>query len=148
MLALAFRLGNSRYALRTRDVVEVLPRRPLRELPAAPAGIVGLLPYRGTLTPVVDLCRVLLDRDCAPRRSTRIVIVELPDGDHTRLVGLLAEQVLDFIDVTATLPGLRLPATPWLTEHLGDAPESPQLLEPSELLPEALQQLFEREAEA
>ncbi|MEO6066216.1 MAG: chemotaxis protein CheW [Lysobacterales bacterium] len=148
MLALAFRLGTTRYALRARDVVEVLPRRLLRDLPAAPAGIVGLLAYRGTLTPVVDLCRILLDRNCAPRRSTRIVIVVLPDGDQTRWVGLLAEQVLDFIDVNATLPGLRLPATPWLGEHVGDAPESPQLLDPGALLPEALQQLFVREAVA
>lgn len=145
MLALAFRLGDTRYALRTLDVVEVLPRRPLRDLPAAPAGIVGLLPYRGTLTPVVDLCRVLLGRDCAPRRSTRIVVVELPDGDQTRLIGLLAEQVLDFIEVSATLPGLRLPATPWLAEHVENSLGSPQLLEPAALLPEALQRLFVRE---
>lgn len=148
MLALAFRLGEARYALRTRDVVEVLPRRILRELPSAPPGVVGLLPYRGTLTPVVDLCQLLLGRDCAPRRSTRIIVVTLPAGDSVRLAGLLAEQVLDFIDIGATLPGLRLPATPWLADHVADESGAPQLLEPAALLPEALERLFVREASA
>jgi hypothetical protein len=91
---------------------------------------------------------VLLDRDCAPRRSTRIIVVSIGGQHGDRLVGLLAEQVLDFIDVVATVPGLRLPATPWLADHVADVADSPQLLDPAALLPDDLERLFVHEAAA
>ncbi len=148
MLALAFRAGELRLALPTAAVVEVLPRRALRPLALAPASVIGLLPFRGTLTPVVDLCRLLLGRDCRPLRSSRIVVVALSGNTRPRLLGLLAEDVLDLVPVAATIPGLRLPNAPWLSEHLADQPNLPQLLDPAALLPEELEALFVAEAEA
>jgi chemotaxis-related protein WspB len=148
MLALAFRAGELRLALPISAVVEVSTRRALRPLALAPAGVIGLLPFRGTLTPVVDFCRLLLGRDCAPLRSSRIVVITLPTKTGTRLLGLLAEDVLDLLPVAATIAGLRLPNAPWLGEHLADQPELPQLLDPAELLPEDLEALFVDEAEA
>jgi chemotaxis-related protein WspB len=146
MLALAFRAGDLRLALPTTAVVEVSTRRALRPLALAPASVVGLLPFRGTLTPVVDLCRLLLGRDCAPLRSSRIIIIALPGKAGPRLIGLLAEDVLDMLPVTATIPGLRLPNAPWLGEHLADRPDLPQLLDPAGLLPEELEALFVAQA--
>jgi chemotaxis-related protein WspB len=147
MLALAFRAGELRLALPTTAVLKVLPRRALRPLALAPDGVIGLLPFRGTLTPVVDLCRLLLGRECAPLRSSRIVVVTLPATSGSRLVGLLAEDVLDLIPAAATVPGLRLPDVPWLGEHLADQPDLPQLLDPAALLPERLEALFVAQAE-
>jgi chemotaxis-related protein WspB len=146
MLALAFRAGA--LALPTTAVVEVSTRRALRPLALAPAGVVGLLPFRGTLTPVVDLCRLLLGRDCAPLRSSRIIVITLPGKSGSRLLGLLAEDVLDMVPVTATIPGMRLPNAPWLGEHLADQPDLPQLLDPAALLPDELEALFVAEVEA
>lgn len=148
MLALAFRAGDLRLALPTAAVVKVLPRRALRPLALAPDGVIGLLPFHGTLTPVVDLCRLLLGRDCAPVRSSRIVIVTLPMQSGQRLLGLLAEDVLDLLPVTATVPGLRLPDVPWLSEYVADQPDLPQLLDPAALLPDRLEALFVAEAES
>ncbi len=148
MLALAFRAGNLRLALPTTAVVEVSPRRALRPLALAPECVIGLLAFRGTLTPVVDLCRLLLGRDCAPLRSSRIIIVTLPGKSGSRLLGLLAEDVLDLLPVAATIPGLRLPNAPWLSEHLADQPDLPQLLDPAALLPQELEALFVAQAEA
>jgi chemotaxis-related protein WspB len=148
MLALAFRAGDLRLALPTASVIEVLPRRMLRPLALAPDSVIGLLPYRGTLTPVVDLCRLLLGRDCAALRSSRIVVVALSGKLGSRLVGLLAEDVLDFLPVTATIPGVRLPNAPWLAEHIADQPDLPQLLDPAALLPEELEALFVAEADS
>jgi chemotaxis-related protein WspB len=148
MLALAFRAGDLRLALLTTAVVEVSTRRALRPLALAPASVIGLLPFRGTLTPVVDLCRLLLGRDCAPLRSSRIIVIALPGKAGPRLLGLLAEDVLDMLPVAATIPGLRLPNAPWLREHMADQPDLPQLLDPAALLPEELEALFVAEAEA
>jgi len=148
MLALAFRAGELRLALPTAAVVEVLPRRELRALALAPEGVIGLLPFRGTLTPVIDLCRLLLGRECAPLRSSRIVVITLTGKLGPRLLGLLAEDVLDLLPITATIPGLRLPSAPWLSEYLADQPDLPQLLDPAALLPDELEALFVAEAES
>jgi chemotaxis-related protein WspB len=148
MLALAFRAGELRLALPTAAVVAVLPRRALRPLALAPESVIGLLPYRGTLTPVVDVCRLLLGRDCLPLRSSRIVVITLAGKAGQRLLGLLAEDVLELLPVTATIPGLRLPNAPWLNEHLADQRDLPQLLDPAALLPEELEALFVAEAES
>ena len=147
MLALAFRAGDLRLALPTSVVIKVLPRRALRALALAPDGVIGLLPFRGTLTPVVDLCRLLLGRDCAPLRSSRIIVVTLAGNVGSRLLGLLAEDVLDLLPVTATVPGLRLPNVPWLSEYVADQPDLPQLLDPAALLPERLEALFVAQAQ-
>jgi len=146
MIALAFRAGPLRYALAAAGVVQVLPRRRLRPLPLAPDGVIGLLAFRGHLLPVVDLCVLLLQRPTQPLRSSRIIVCECERGG--RQIGLLAEEVLDLIDIEDTVPGLALPAHPWLGDHLGTAPEAPQLIEPSQLLPAALAALFSREAPA
>lgn len=146
MIALAFRAGPLRYALAAAGVVQVLPRRRLRPLPLAPEGVIGLLAFRGHLLPVVDLCVLLLQRPTQPLRSSRIIVCECERGG--RQIGLLAEEVLDLIDIEDTVPGLALPAHPWLGDHLGTTPESAQLIEPSQLLPSALAALFNREAPA
>lgn len=148
MLALAFHVGDLRLALPAAAIVEVLPRRELRPLALAPVGVVGLLPFRGTLTPVVDLCVLMLGRDCAPLRSSRLIVVTLPQANGQRLVALLAENVLDLIEAKHTVPGLRLPDAPWLGDHLAEQDGLPQLLDPAQLLPEALAALFSEEAPA
>ena len=146
MLALAFDVGELRLALAATYVVEVLHRRELLPLALAPRGIAGLLPFRGSLTPVVDLCQLLLQRDCAPLRSSRLIVVSLPHGEQSRLLGLLAENVVDLVDGKRTVAGLRLPNVPWLGEHLADQPALPQLVDPLQLLPEELAALFVAEA--
>ena len=146
MIALAFRAGPLRYALAAAGVVQVLPRRRLRPLPLAPEGVTGLLAFRGQLLPVVDLCVLLLQRPSRPLRSSRIIVCECERGG--RQIGLLAEEVLDLVDIQDTVPGLALPEHPWLGDHLGTTPEAPQLIEPAQLLPGALAALFTREAPA
>jgi chemotaxis-related protein WspB len=152
MLALGFHVGELRLALPVHFVVEVLARRALRPLALAPAGVVGLLPFRGTLTPVVDLCQLMLGRPCRALRSSRLIIVAL-DADAgvepeaaPRLLGLLAENVLDLMPTGDTLAGLRLPEAPWLGDHLSDQHDMPQLIDPAQLLPAELAALFTRQA--
>lgn len=148
MLALAFQVGDLRLALPVAAVVEVLPRRALRPVALAPAGVAGLLPFRGTLTPVVDLCRLMIGRDCRPLRSSRLIVVALPHGTRQRLVGLLAEDVLDLVPTGDTVAGLRLPDAPWLGDHLAAQAGLPQLVDPTQLLPGELAALFEEHAPA
>jgi chemotaxis-related protein WspB len=145
MLALTFHLGDMALAVPAPAVVEVLSRRELRPVALAPDGVVGLLPFRGHLAPVVDLCRLVLGRECRPLLSSRLVVLSVDDGGRRRLFAILAEGVLDLVPQTDTVPGLRLPDAPWLGGHLPDAPGLPQLIQPEHLLPAELAALFDSE---
>jgi len=142
MLALVFRAGSAELAVAARHIIEVLPRMPLREPSLAPPAVVGLLPFRGTLTPVVDLCQLICGRPAAPQLGTRIIVVQIGEGAQRRLVGLMAEDVSELVDSGHTARGLHLPEHAWLGDHLSLESGLPQLVEPSELMPQALLALF------
>lgn len=102
--------GAERYALPSACVVEVVPAVALRPVPATPSSVAGLLSFRGSIVPVVDLPR-RLGRPPAPDvLSTRIAVCRRQGG---ALVGVLAADVtrVGFIDPDA--PG----------SHPGPAPD-------------------------
>ena len=75
MLILTFTAGGNRYAVEAARVIELVPRVELRCMPHAPAFLAGLLDYRGTVVPVVDLGLLLGSSPCQDRLSTRIILV-------------------------------------------------------------------------
>lgn len=93
-LFLLFAVGEGRYALDVREIVEVLPLRRLKPLPRAPAWVAGLLAHRGELLPVLDLCQLMSDRPARRLTSTRLVLVHYrPDGAASeRPLGLILER--------------------------------------------------------
>ena len=95
-LALLLSAGKQRYAVPCRRVKEVIPGVDLEPEPRAPPWLAGLFNYRGTITPVIDLCQLGSDVRSANRLSTRIVVFEHRAVDGTtRLLGLLAERVTE-----------------------------------------------------
>ena len=93
MLVLLFELGEERCAIDSSVVIEVRPLAGLRPWPGAPAGIAGVLNFRGTPIPVIDLAERAIGRPAERRLSTRLVVVTAPAaGESTRLVGLIAER--------------------------------------------------------
>src|SRR5476651_999552 len=93
MLFLIFELGKDRYALDVRQIAEVLPLLGVKQIPKAPQAMNGLINYRGTAVPLVDLSQMTLGKASARRLSTRIVLVHYPDQTgRTRLLGLIAER--------------------------------------------------------
>jgi chemotaxis-related protein WspB len=96
MLFLLFELPPDRYAIDVAQVAEVLPMLRIKPVPQAPAGVAGLISYRGTPIPIVDLSAVMLGRPAACCLSTRLIIVHYPDGlNGTRPLGLIGEHVVD-----------------------------------------------------
>jgi chemotaxis-related protein WspB len=145
MLALTFRAGDTPLAIDTRLVVEVLPRVALQKAPLAPEAVIGLLPFRHTLTPVVDLCWLVVGRSARAQLGTRIIVTRVERQD--RFVGLLAEDVSELIDSRSLVVGLNHVDQPWLGEHLADDASMPLIVHPGELLPDALQRLFSTDAQ-
>jgi chemotaxis-related protein WspB len=89
MLFLLFQIGPGRYAIEATRVVEVLPLMHVNHLPRAPAGMAGVLCYRGEPLPVMDLGLVVLNRPSEQKLSTRILVVTCAGG---RRLGLIAER--------------------------------------------------------
>ena len=93
-LFLVFRIGGQRFALDTREVVEVLPRLPLKSIARTPAWVAGVLAHRGALVPVVDISALSFGQPAPQRTSTRLVLVHYR-ADPARpdlLLGLIIEQ--------------------------------------------------------
>lgn len=80
MLMLLFSLNHERYALKSEQIIEVVPLVELKKQPHAPNGIAGVFNYRGQIVPVLDLCQLIQGRACHAHLSTRIILVNyLPD---------------------------------------------------------------------
>jgi chemotaxis-related protein WspB len=112
MLLLTFTVAGEPYALDVARVIELVPRVELRAIPHAPAYLAGLLGYRGEVVPVIDLGLLLGSSPGADRLSTRIILVKSTPGGHNRkeeardpaggearVLGLIAERVIDLVEV-------------------------------------------------
>jgi chemotaxis-related protein WspB len=94
MLTMIFQIASQRHALSCAQIVEVVPLVLLHEVPTGPTWLRGLFPYRGQLTPVVDLSQLLANRPSLDRLSSRIAITRVRSRNgEAWLIGLLAEKM-------------------------------------------------------
>ncbi|MFZ9737281.1 MAG: chemotaxis protein CheW [Prochlorotrichaceae cyanobacterium] len=103
MLLLIFQVRSRWYALEASQVVEVIPRVHLREVPNAPPFVSGLLNYRGIIIPVIDLGTFLEGKGATPYLSTRIMIIQYQvqqksQPNTVQYLGLIAEQVTETLE--------------------------------------------------
>ncbi len=91
MLVLIFQASNQSYALEVSCVEEVIPYVSLRPLPGAPDGVIGLLNYRGTVIPVVDLSNWMGGSPARNRLSTRMAILRVVADEGYFHFALLVE---------------------------------------------------------
>ena len=152
MLLLVFQLGGDRYALDASAVIEVLPLVAVRPIPLAPQGIAGVFDYRGSPVPVVDLSALTFGRAAERTLSTRLVIVEYPDGaGETRPLGVIVERATqtirreqaDFVE-----SGVSSDRTSYLGPVTRDAGGLVQRIDITRLLPASVRDvLFRRDVE-
>ncbi len=146
MLFLMFQLGKDRYVLDASHVVEVLPLLELKRIPQAPRGVAGLFNYRGQPVPAVDLSQLALDQPARERLSTRIIVVNYPNGTGKNLLlGLIAEHATeiirreskDFVD-----SGVKVGTAPYLGPVLMDGTGAIQWIHEQRLLPEKVRDVL------
>ena len=148
MLLLIFQVGAHRFALDTRQVIEVLPLVQFRPLPQAPAGVAGVLSYHGAPVPLLDLAALALGEPSRARMSTRIILVNYEDGAETHPLGLLAEKTTETIrraEADFIPAGVAVEAAPYLGPVTNDERGMIQRVEINELLPESVRALLFRE---
>jgi len=76
-------------------VREILDYRTSFRVPEGPAYFVGLIEVRGQGIPLVDLRRKLGLQPVEPGPTTRIMVIDVPLGDRTLPLGLVADKVLE-----------------------------------------------------
>ena len=95
-MLLRFVVGDDSYGVDVTQVVEIVPYIALKRIPRAPDYVAGLLNYRGSSVPVIDITKLASGRASRTWLSTRVIVVKSrqPQLDGTdNLLGLLAEQV-------------------------------------------------------
>lgn len=148
MLFLLFTLGKARYGLEARQVVEIVPAVPLRELPHAPDVIAGVFNYRETIVPVVDLQQLTTQQPCAHHLSTRIIVVNFKTAAGVeRSLGLMAEKVTEAVHIAPEefkSTGITLTQAPYLGSIAVQRKEIIQCLQVNRILPPAVQETIFR----
>lgn len=146
MLYLLFHVKNESYAVDVRDVIEVVPWVKLRSIPKAPVYVAGLLNYRGESVPVLDLCMLLHNQNCAEVFGSRIVLAKYLDArGAARVLGLLAEQVTETLQCSAEefRPSTLVhTAAPYLREVMTYRDHLVQRVDVNALLPAEVQALL------
>lgn len=150
MLLLSFHLGSEHYALTAKDIVEILPLTSLKVIPQAPDFVLGLLDYRGTPVPIIDLCQLTEHRCCNKVLSSRIILVNYTDSaKQLHVLGITAEKVTDTFDIKRDdffNTGITLDETPFLGAVTNKDDSMIQFIEINNLLPKNVQSmLFQRD---
>jgi chemotaxis-related protein WspB len=146
MLFLKFQVGSESYALDSARIAEVLPLLEITRVPHAPAGVAGLINYRGGCVPVIDLSELLLGEPARSHISTRLILVHY--GEH--LLGLIAEQATETMRRDAGSfadSGLASDAAPYLGPVTHDGGRMIRWIEVQKLLPTAISSVLFRRAE-
>jgi chemotaxis-related protein WspB len=146
-LFLMFCIGNERYALQATDVVEVLPRLPLKPIARTPSWVAGVFAWRGVVVPVIDLCALTFGQSAEARTSTRLVLVQYrPGAQQTgQVLGLILEQATDTLrcDPADFKPyGLDNRQAPYLGPVREDAQGMMQRVRVNDLLDESVRALL------
>lgn len=143
MLMLLFYVGNDRYALAARQVVEVMSLVELKRLARSPKYLAGLLNYRDRVIPVIDLCQLLSGIPSRSYLSTRIIVINYAiNKEKSSLLGLIAERVtetLDRQDNNLIEPGIKADTSAYLGEIITDEQGMIQCIQVESLLSESQQ---------
>ncbi|MCK9418162.1 MAG: chemotaxis protein CheW [Nitrospirae bacterium] len=86
---LSFRLGGEEYAVLVADVREVLKFFHLTIVPNTPDYVLGVMSLRGTMLPIIDLCKRFGLAAAVKNEKSRVVVASSADEE----AGLLVDQV-------------------------------------------------------
>jgi chemotaxis-related protein WspB len=127
LLYLIIQLGRDRYALEASQVTEIVPLVRLKALPGAPVGAAGLMNYRGTALPVVDLSLLATGTPTAATEAARIVVVRHVVHGRTSAddaFGLLVPEARDTVRLDPDSfvdPGVAADGAPYLGKVVATA---------------------------
>jgi chemotaxis-related protein WspB len=139
MLLLLFKIGDEHYAMDAGLIKEIVPMVTIKKIASAPDFVAGLINYRGSPLPVIDLCALSTGTPCEIKLSTRIVLIKYFLQDRGKVVlGLIAEHVVETVRTKLSKPpvsGVVLDDLLHDTESPGRRAEMIQWFNPQQMLP-------------
>ncbi len=96
---LTFSLGNENYAVRVKNVREVLEVVTITHVPGMPSFMKGVLNLRGRVVPVIDLRKKFGMNDSERTVETSIIIMEIEGTDETVQIGVFVDSVHEVIEI-------------------------------------------------
>ncbi|MDR1748809.1 MAG: chemotaxis protein CheW [Spirochaetaceae bacterium] len=96
---LAFMLDGSRYAVEVYQVQEVLEYTQITKVPCAAPFVEGLINSRGQGISVVNLRKKFSLPEIEINRDTRIIVIEIQNGEDSVTFGAIADSVQEVIDL-------------------------------------------------
>jgi chemotaxis signal transduction protein len=143
MLVIVFKFNRQEYAIDTAQLVAVLPALPVRSIPGAAQGIIGVFTFRATQVPVIDLDLMHSGTPCPDQLSTRILLTHTSTEHNKRLIGLRVEDALDTvqIDQVSSVANLNIatPGAPYLGRIINIEDRIIQLINTEALLSEQIE---------
>ncbi|WP_018694362.1 chemotaxis protein CheW [Algicola sagamiensis] len=97
-----FTLAAEHYLLAVDVISEIIRYRPVTQVPTIPEVVHGVLNLRGKYIPIIDLAkRLTANQHTEVDAKTCIVVTECSNKEQRVAVGLLVDEVVDFIDIDA-----------------------------------------------
>ncbi len=96
---LTFQLGEELFAIEVSRVREILELIKITSVPGAPEYLKGIINVRGSVVPVMNLHFKLGLPESEKGINSRIIVTELPLGDDTIILGIIADSVKEVIDL-------------------------------------------------
>ncbi|MGI6450248.1 MAG: chemotaxis protein CheW [Desulfitobacteriia bacterium] len=98
---LTFNLEEEVYAIPILKVKEIIGIMDITEVPGMPEFIKGVINLRGRIIPVLDL-RVRLGIAAKEyNKRTCIIVVDLPEGKRSRVMGVIVDTVAEVVNILA-----------------------------------------------
>jgi len=97
---LTFSLGRENYAVRVRNVREVLEVVNITRVPGMPPFMKGVLNLRGSVVPVINLRKKFGMNEVADTVETSIIIMEITGGEENLQIGVFVDAVHEVIDIS------------------------------------------------
>jgi len=118
--AVTFGLGAETFAVPVTLVREILDYRETFRIPNGPDYLLGLTDMRGEGVPTIDFRLRLGLPPAGPTPATRILVIDVPLGDRTLMLGLVVDRVIE----VATFRADRIETAPdigvrWRSDYIG-----------------------------
>jgi chemotaxis-related protein WspB len=97
---LLFYVGENRYAVNCSDILRIIPKITLKEVPYAVRYVAGFLNLAGKPIPVVDFCQLIEQREAKNSLNSRIILIKDVYSHSERVVGILGEKVGEIINLS------------------------------------------------
>jgi len=91
---LSFELDDASYAVPVDSVREIVRMRPITPVPRVPDSVRGVISLRGEIIEVVDIRQLLELEPIELKRRTRIIVVNLEDGQAAAILVDAVNEVL------------------------------------------------------